>query len=234
MSPHENQVMVDDLLALFEKTNIKPNQSRRVGEETQVSKAQFVTPVAPQQHTNVNEPVSFYRPRTLQERYEEGMTVNPMFEREYLANPVFNYNSNDMRMRLGGQPRPQMYGTHAFDRFVAGYHAMAEQRNKPINQVRPQNMQDQAIQQPFYEPNMMNPRPRGPVSPFPYFQPEVQGGGQQQQYFDPQINNRQQIMNLIQKMYGPGLRRPNRPMFRSPYHPDADNIYASPEEFLGA
>ena len=77
MSAYENQVMVDDLLPLFEKANIKPSQSRRVGEETQVNKAQFITPMVPRQHTNVNEPVSFYRPPTLQERYEEGMTVNP-------------------------------------------------------------------------------------------------------------------------------------------------------------
>ena len=26
-------------------------------------------------------------------------------------------------------------------------------------------------------------------------------------------------MNIIQEMYGPGLRRPNRPMFRCPYPP---------------
>ncbi|CAL5353939.1 unnamed protein product [Camellia sinensis] len=35
MSAYENQLMIDDLLALFEKANIKPSQSRRVGDETQ-------------------------------------------------------------------------------------------------------------------------------------------------------------------------------------------------------
>ncbi|XP_028100424.1 uncharacterized protein LOC114299795 [Camellia sinensis] len=70
---------------------------------------------------------------------------------------------------------------------------------------------------------MIHLRPRGPGPPNPFFQPEVEGGGQQQQYLEPQVN-RQQIMNIIQEMYGPGLRRPDRPMFRSPYPPWMETI----------
>ncbi|GMP48133.1 hypothetical protein CsSME_00015595 [Camellia sinensis var. sinensis] len=139
--------------------------------------------MTPKKHTTVNELVSFYRPPTLQKRYEEGMTVNPVFEytgmRDYPTNTVFSYNPNDMGLRPGRQPRPQMYDNHAFDRPATGYHGMAEQRNMPFNQVRPQNMQDHTMQQPYYEPNMMNPRPRGPAPPLSHFQLEVQEGGQQ-------------------------------------------------------
>ena len=71
MSAYESQVMIDDLMALFKKANIKPSQSRKIEEEAQGKKAQPKSQMTLQQHEKVSEPLSFYRPPTLQERYEE-------------------------------------------------------------------------------------------------------------------------------------------------------------------
>ena len=114
-----------------------------------------------------------------------------------------------------------MYDNLAFE--GPGYQAMEKQRIRPFNQVRHQDARDFTMPQPYFEPYMIHPRPRGSGPPNPYFQPEVEGGGQQQQYLEPQVNRRQ-IMNIIQEMYGPGLRRPDRPMFRSPYTPWMETI----------
>ena len=47
MSAYESQVMIDDLMALFEKGNIKPSQSRKIGKEAQGKRAQPKPQMAP-------------------------------------------------------------------------------------------------------------------------------------------------------------------------------------------